>query len=109
MTTYARTLQLRDDASAIEAYRQYHTAVWPEVLAALRSVGIERMRIWLHGRRLFMLMETTDAFDPDRDLARYQRSPRVADWEALMQTMQEPLEGSPAGEWWVDMELVFVL
>lgn len=110
MRTYARTLNLKDDAEIVRRYDEYHAAVWPEVERGLLAIGIERMRIWRLGRRLFMLMETVDAFDPERDFARYmEMDARIREWQALMETFQEPVPEARPGEWWADMELVFDL
>lgn len=110
MKTYARTLNLKDDAEIVRRYDEYHAAAWPEVERGLCAIGIERMRIWRLGRRLFMLMETVDDFDPARDFARYmEMDPRIREWQALMETFQEPVPEARPGEWWADMRLVFDL
>ena len=36
MKSYGMTLNLRDDSAVIAKYKEYHRAVWPEVLAGLR-------------------------------------------------------------------------
>jgi L-rhamnose mutarotase len=105
---FGLTLQLRDDANAIAEYRRYHQDVWPEVTAELRAIGIERMFIYLLGRRLFQYIETTDAFDP-RDLPRLNDNPRYAEWDRLMRTMQEKVDEAAEDDWWATMEEVFVL
>ncbi|MGH2350895.1 MAG: L-rhamnose mutarotase, partial [Chloroflexota bacterium] len=107
MKTYGRTLLLQDDPAKIEAYKHYHQAVWPEVLAQLRASGITGMQIYLLGRRMFMYMTTTDDYDPADDSARYMAHPRVQEWEQLMRTLQERAPEAGADEWWADMELVF--
>ena len=110
MKRYARTLNLKDDQAVIQHYLDYHRRVWPEVERGLRAIGIERMLIWRLGRRLFMLMEAVDGFDPERDFARYMDSdPRIREWQALMETFQEPVPEANPGEWWADMELVYDL
>jgi L-rhamnose mutarotase len=107
---HARTLQLKDDPATIARYVEHHRAVWPEVERGLRSIGIQRMLIWLLGRRLFMLMETSDDFDEARDWARYMASDsRIAEWQSLMASMQESVAEAKPGEWWADMELVYAL
>ena len=63
MKSYAMALDLRDDAEVIEQYKEYHRAVWDEVLEGLRSIGISKMKIFLRGSRLFMYLETPDEFD----------------------------------------------
>ncbi len=107
MKTYGMTLLLQHDPEKIEAYKRYHQAVWPEVLAQLRAAGITGMQIYLLGRRMFMHMTTTDDFDFERDMARYNAHPRVQEWERLMRTMQERAPEAREGEWWARMELVF--
>lgn len=61
---YAQTICLKDDPAGIERYKQYHRESFPEVLQALKSIGITKMKIFLLGLRMFMYMETVDAFDP---------------------------------------------
>jgi L-rhamnose mutarotase len=107
MKLFARTLLLQDDPQKIEAYKRYHAAVWPEVLAAIRASGVSDMKIWLRGRRMFMLMTTGDDFDPSRGGAAYAAGPRVQEWETLMRTLQERAPEASPDEWWAGMELVF--
>jgi len=107
---YGQTLNLKDDPEIIRRYVEHHRRVWPEVERGLKAIGIQRMLIWLLGRRLFMLMETTDEFEPERDFARYMESdPRIREWQALMETFQEPVPEAKPGEWWAAMELVYAL
>jgi hypothetical protein len=45
-----------------------------------------------------------------RDFARYERdTPRAAEWQRLMESLQEPAPEATAGEWWAEMRLVFEL
>jgi len=107
---YGRTLNLKDDPELIRRYVKYHRRVWPEVERGLRAIGIKRMLIFLHGRSLFMSLETVDGFDPKRDFARFEASsPKVRHWQELMATLQEPIAEAKAGEWWADMKLVYSL
>ena len=46
MQQYALTLDLKDDPQLIVEYEKYHKQVWPEVLAAIRHVGIQEMKIF---------------------------------------------------------------
>ncbi len=109
MKSFAMTLNLKDDPAVIQRYKEYHRAVWPEVLAGLRRIGISKMKIFLRGRRLFMYMEAHDTFDPVRDLPRYMETERAREWDALMRGYQEPLPEAAPGEWWSQMQEVFDL
>ncbi len=66
MKQYGRTINLKNDPKTIERYLEHHRAIWPEVGHGLKAIGIQRMLIWMLGRQLFMFMETTDEFEPER-------------------------------------------
>jgi L-rhamnose mutarotase len=109
MRTFAQCLDLKDDPRVIAEYRDWHTRVWPEVMAALHRLGVRDMKIYLHGARLFMVYQAPDGFDPARDYQDYAKNPRVAEWDALMRGFQRPSPGAAPGAWWSPMELVFDL
>jgi L-rhamnose mutarotase len=109
MTRYVLTVDLKDDPAVVAAYREHHRRVWPEVLESLRRTGLREMEIYLLGRRLVMVVET-DGRDVRRCFAAHvASSPRVAEWEALMRSLQQPPPGGVAGDWWAMMEPVFRL
>ena len=109
MKVYGLTLLLRDDPAAIERYKEYHRHVWPEVTAHIRECGIRTMRIFLLQRRLFMYIETDDAFDPAIDFARINEAPKSQEWDVVMRSLQELAPEAAPGEWWALMEQVFDL
>jgi len=110
MKRYGQTIRLKDDPAIIARYVEYHAAVWPEVERGLKGIGIRRMLIFLLGRQLFMYMETSDEFEPERDFPRYEASSaRIKEWQDLMASMQEPVPDARPGEWWAQMKLVFTL
>jgi L-rhamnose mutarotase len=110
MKRYVLTLDLKDDPRAIEEYKAHHRAVWPEVQRSLRGVGVRAMDIYALGRRLTMVMDTTDDFDLQRSFAAHVASdPRCAEWEELMKTFQQAPPGARPGELWARMEQVFHL
>lgn len=108
MKQFAQTILLKDDPERIALYRKYHDEIWPEVVQSFRQVGVEDIQIWLIGRQLFMLMTTTDTFNPETDLARYLTlHPKNKQWEDLMATFQQPVPEAWPGEHWAAMEPVF--
>jgi L-rhamnose mutarotase len=110
MTQHVLLVHLRNDPAAIHAYREHHARVWPEVIQSLRRAGVERMDIHLLGRTAVMVVEVRDGVDVQRVFAAHQASSaRVAEWEQLMKSLQEPSPDAPAGEWWARMEPVFRL
>ncbi|MFO0827827.1 MAG: L-rhamnose mutarotase [Phycisphaerales bacterium] len=109
MKSYAQALDLADDPRLIEEYRRHHRAVWPEVIAAMHSIGIQRMKIYLVGTRLFMYFEAPDDFDPSRDFQTYAEDPRCQQWDAWMRSYQRRLAEAGPSDWWTPMEEVFDL
>src|SRR4051794_3169614 len=107
MKVYGLTLCLQDDPAKIETYKEYHRAVWPGVIARLHAVGVREMKIFLRERRMFMYIETDDAFEPLRDLRRVNEDPVSRRWNELMATLQERAPEASPDEWWAPMELVF--
>ena len=110
MKEFALTLNLKDDPELIEQYKAYHRDAWPEVLESLKRIGIRKMNIYLLGRRLLMVMEAPDEFDPATDFAQLEGSnPRYDEWQRLMDTFQEPVADAQPGEHWALMERIFEL
>ena len=68
MKRYCQTLQLVDDEQMIAKYVEAHAHVWPEVIEGQRQVGILDMQIYRRGRNLFMICDTVDDFDWQRDM-----------------------------------------
>ncbi|MDZ4828751.1 MAG: L-rhamnose mutarotase [Phycisphaerae bacterium] len=109
LKSFAQALDLANEPGLIEAYKRHHRAVWPEVLAALRAMGIARMKIFLVGSRLFMYFEAPDEFDPSRDFQKYAEDPRCRAWDTWMRTFQRRLAEAEPKDWWTPMEEVFDL
>jgi L-rhamnose mutarotase len=106
---YCLTLDLKDNAELISEYRRYHQNVWPEILQSIRASGIEEMQIYLHGTRLFMIMEVSETFSFAAKAELDRSNPKVQEWEQLMWRFQKPLPGAKPGEKWLLMEKIFEL
>ena len=107
MKRYCQTLELVDDERLIEQYLEAHRHVWPEVIEGQRRVGILSMEIYRHGRKLFMICDTVDTFDWDRDMARLATLPRQAEWEAYVSQFQGCDPNASSSEKWQMMERIF--
>lgn len=107
MKRYCQTLELRDDAALIRKYIEVHSHVWPEVIEGQHAVGILQMQIYAHGRHLFMIVDTVDDFDWERDMARLATLPRQAEWEAYVSQFQDCDLNATSAEKWQLMGLIF--
>jgi L-rhamnose mutarotase len=83
--------------------------VWPEVQEGIKEVGIVDMQIYIHENRLFMIVDTVDDFDWERDMNRLATLPRQAEWEAYMDRFQNAGEGKKSNEKWQLMTRIFKL
>ena len=109
MKRYCQTLKLCDDADLIAQYVEEHAHVWPEIKAGIREVGILDMQIYIHGCTLFMIVDTVDDFDWEKDNARLATLPRQAEWEAYMSRFQQAEKTATSAEKWQLMERIFKL
>ena len=107
MKRYCQTLTLVDDEELIAKYVEAHAHVWPEIIAGQREVGIVDMQIYRRGRSLFMIMDTADDFDFDRDMARLADLPRQAEWEAYVAQFQGCAADASSADKWQMMERIF--
>ena len=107
MKRYCQTLTLVDDEELIAKYVEAHAHVWPEIIAGQREVGIVDMQIYRRGRSLFMIMDTADDFDFDRDMARLAGLPRQAEWEAYVSQFQGCTADTSSADKWQMMERIF--
>lgn len=107
MKRFCQTLTLVDNPEMISQYVEAHRHVWPEVIEGQRKVGILSMEIWRSGRSLFMIMDTVDEFDFERDMARLAGLPRQAEWEAYVSQFQGCVAGASSAEKWQLMDCIF--
>lgn len=107
MKRYCQTLTLVDDEEMIAKYVEAHAHVWPEIMQGQHEVGIVEMQIYRHGRNLFMIMDTVDDFDFDRDMARLALLPRQAEWEAYVAQFQGCAANARSDEKWQLMGKIF--
>lgn len=107
MPLFALTLDLKDDERLVAEYLEHHRHVWPQVLEALAGTGVEEIKIFLAGRRLFMVMVAPPGFSPEASFAEYRKNAVAGLWDELMKTYQQKLPGAAPQEWWMRLEPVF--
>ena len=77
-------LHTRLKPGAEERYEEYHRAVWPEVVDAIRKARIDRYLIFRDGLDVFHFI---DCEDYDRAVAEIANDPTSMRWEAEIATM----------------------
>ena len=108
---YVQTMELKPDSALIGAYRERHSegAVWKEILAGIREVGILEMEIYILGTRLVMIVDAPADFDWDTAMARLATLPRQQEWEEYMAEFQQCGKEATSAEKWQLMERMFRL
>lgn len=104
MKRYGSVIRVRPDA--IKSYKEYHAAVWPDILATLHRSNIRNYSIYLKDDLLFGYYEYHGT-DYKADLAKIAADPKTQEWWSIMEPMQRPLDTRNPGEWWAEMEEVF--
>lgn len=108
---YCKTLALRNDAALIDAYKRVHAlgAVWPEIEAGMRAVGILDMEIYIAETQLFMIMDTVADFDHDAAMRKLAAMPLQAEWESYVSQFQQTSSDASADQKWRLIERIYEL
>ncbi len=106
---YCLTLDLKIDPELISEYKIHHEKIWPEVYDSIKKSGILDMEIYLFSNRLFMIIETNEDFSFKKKAKMDANNSKVAEWENLMWSYQQPLPDSNSGEKWRLMDRIFSL
>ncbi len=104
MKRYGSVIKVRPEA--IQSYKAYHAAVWPEILATIRRSNIRNYSIYLKDDLLFGYYEYHGT-DYKADMAKIASDPKTQEWWTIMEPMQKPLDTRAESEWWAAMEEVF--
>jgi L-rhamnose mutarotase len=106
---YCKSLELKGDPALIEEYKKLHAmgAVWPEITAGMKEVGIIDMEIYISGTTLFMITDTKADFDHDKAMAKLATLQRQAEWETLVSKFQKTQSYASAGEKWQIVERIY--
>jgi L-rhamnose mutarotase len=106
MKRFGMAIKLKPGSEAL--YKQYHAAVWPDVLKKITECNIRNYSIFFKDNMLFSYFEYHGNKMED-DWAKMAADPKTQEWWAVMKPMQEPLASRAEGEWWATMEEVFHL
>jgi L-rhamnose mutarotase len=101
---YAFMLRLRPDTEA--AYEAAHRAVWPEMLALLKSAGVSEYSIYRRDDTLILALRAADF---EATWSKIENDPVNLRWQAAMAPYFAPVEGLRPGERFAMLEEVFYL
>ncbi|HVI99006.1 MAG TPA: L-rhamnose mutarotase [Sphingomonas sp.] len=104
-------LDLVDDADLIAEYERWHQVgnTFPQVTQSIRDAGIENMEIYRAGNRLFMVIDASEDYSPERKAEMDAANPAVVDWEKRMRRFQQPIPAAGPDGTWIEMERIFRL
>lgn len=100
------TLELRNNKALIEEYKEIHAAVWPQIINNMDIMGIKDMEIYLLGSQAFLIMDTNQDFDLDKEGERWASFPREKEWQEYVAKFQKVDPKSKAVEKWKLMTLL---
>ena len=103
---YCLALDLKDDPQLIAAYDEYHQAVWPEIIDAIKSSGIEKLEIYRVSNRLFMIIDASADFSFEQKAEMDAKNDIVQQWEKTMWEYQQALPIAKPGEKWLLMQKI---
>ncbi len=106
---YCLALDLKNEPALIEAYKEHHKNVWPQIIDSITESGIENLEIYNVENRLFMIMVVNESFSFEAKTVADNQNPVVQEWEALMWCFQQALPFAPKGEKWMLMDKIFEL
>jgi L-rhamnose mutarotase len=106
MRRVAFILKVREDR--LEEYKEHHTAVWPEMLDALRRNGWHNYSLFIRDDGLlFGYLETPDSLQAALDgMAKAEVNTR---WQEFMAPYFESLGGARPDQMMVELQEVFHL
>ena len=90
----------------VDAYKELHANVWPDVLNMIRECNIRNYSIYFKDGILFSYFEY-HGDDFEADMKKMAADPNTQAWWKLTDPCQEPFETRKQGEWWASMEEVF--
>jgi L-rhamnose mutarotase len=109
MKRYGTVIEVKADK--LDEYKRLHAAVWPGVLALIKTCNIRNYSIYLRkmpdGKYyLFSYFEYVGN-DFASDMDKMAADPETQRWWAVCMPCQEPLSDRTQGEGWAGMEEVF--
>ncbi|MEO8533281.1 MAG: L-rhamnose mutarotase [Flavobacterium sp.] len=104
---FCLALDLKEDKSLIQEYKELHKQVWNEIIESIKDSGISVLDIYITGNRLFMIIEANADFTFEKKSEMDANNPKVQEWETLMWKFQQALPWAKPNEKWIVMDKIF--
>ncbi len=91
------------DSLKLKEYLDYHKQVWPQVEAGFKKAGYKKIVLYRYDYLLVMKITVPVGADLDEMGKLAEASdPRCAEWNKLMNTYQQGVQGTLPGQTWVE-------
>ena len=91
------------DSLKLKEYLDYHMQVWPQVEAGFKKAGYKKIVLYRYD--YLLVMKITVPVDADLgEMGKLAEAsdPRCAEWNKLMNTYQQGVQGTLPGQTWVE-------
>ena len=96
-------VNLVHDSLKLKEYLDYHTQVWPEVEAGFKKAGYKKIVLYRYDYLLVMKITVPVGADlGEMGKLAEASDPRCAEWNKLMNTYQQGVQGTLPGQTWVE-------
>ncbi len=106
MERHGQVVKTKPDQA--QRYIELHSAVWPEVLDAIRRSNITNYSIFFRDNWLFTYFEYTGD-DYESDMKKLLADPVMVKWLELCDPCMQQLDDAPEGVYEMEMQSVFYL
>lgn len=106
MQRFGMVIGIREEK--LGEYKKLHAAVWPEVLEILKKHHISNYSIFQKDNLLFAYLEYAGE-NIEADFEKMGEEPVMKKWYEVCGPCQQPLSSRKEGEWWANMDQVFLM
>ena len=109
MKRYCQTLELINDSCLLRKFEEECQKIEPEVVNGIKQAGILNLQIFRYENRLFMIIDTPDDFEWEKNMARLALLPRQKEAKANVTRYQKINPRTNSTENWERINKIFDL
>ena len=102
------TLEIKNNETLLKEYKEIHRPenIWPQIIDNMDTMAIKNMEIYMTGFKAFLVMDTADDFDLEKDGKIWAELPKEREWQEYVSKYQKVTPGSNVSEKWKLMEYI---